>query len=58
MVASVSSSSEMAAAPPSLLGESLTPPLEPTLPSARSGLGIDPPIICNVPKIVMPRYLI
>jgi hypothetical protein len=63
MVAPVSTSSEMeiAAAPPPLLRESLTPPLEPTLSGARSSLGIESPvplIICNVPELVMPRYWI
>jgi hypothetical protein len=43
MVAPGSSSSDMAAAPPSFHGESLTPPLEPTLPGARSNLGIESP---------------
>jgi hypothetical protein len=42
------SSSDMAAAPPSLRGESLTPSLEPSLPGARSNLGIESPIFYNL----------
>jgi hypothetical protein len=56
MVAPGSSSSDMAAAPPSLCGKSLTPSLEPSLPGARSNLGIESPIFCNL-SLFLPSML-